>query len=69
MCLCYESAPCGVTGQKSDACILVSSANQKKKNVILDFIHEAHVSLQVGLGNLINSCQQLSGLFFFGDTT
>ena len=50
-------------GQKSDACILVSSANQK--NVILDFIHEAHVSLQMGLGNLINSCQHLSRLFCF----
>ena len=26
-------------------------------------IHEAHISLQVELGNLINSCQHFSGLF------
>ena len=35
----------------------------KLEKRILDFIHEAHISLQVELGNLINSCQHFSGLF------
>ena len=35
----------------------------KLEKRILDFIHEAHISLQVELGNLINSCQHFSCLF------
>ena len=35
----------------------------KLEKRILDFIHEAHISLQVELGNLINSYQHFSCLF------
>ena len=59
-----DSLPTEPPGKPS---ILVSSLNQK--NVILDFIHEAHISLQVELGNLINSSERFSGLLCSQDTT